>query len=108
MLLIVTTHFIPKGFRGLTVFPFVFIKFDGDRNNEVLIHHEKIHLRQQKEMLILPFYIWYGIEYTYRLFQYQNRNAAYQNISFEREAYAKEADLDYLKNRSFFAFLKFL
>ena len=99
MVLIVAKYFIPKGYRGLTVFPFVFIKFDRDRNNEVLIHHEKIHLRQQKEMLILPFYIWYGI---------QNRNTAYQNISFEREAYAKEADLDYLKNRSFFAFLKFL
>ncbi len=108
MFIVVSRYFIPKGFRGLTVFPFVFIKFDGDRNNEVLIHHEKIHLRQQKEMLILLFYIWYGIEYTYRLFQYRNRNTAYQNISFEREAYAKEADLDYLKSRSFFAFLKFL
>jgi hypothetical protein len=31
---------------------------------------------------------------------------AYRNISFEREAYANEKDLDYLKRRSFFGFLK--
>ena len=74
----------------------------------VFVNHEKIHLRQQLEMLILPFFIWYFLEYLVRLVQYKNKDLAYRNISFEREAYANETDLDYLKNRSFFRFLNYI
>ena len=49
--------------------------------------HEKIHIAQQKEMLVIPFYLWYFIEWLVRLFKKGN---AYQNISFEREAYVNE------------------
>ncbi|TDD78787.1 hypothetical protein [Flavobacterium caseinilyticum] len=104
MLLIVAKYLIPKGFRGLTLFPFVFVKFPEDKENRVFVNHEKIHLRQQTELLILPFFIWYLLEYLVRLFQYKNANLAYRNISFEREAYWNESNLDYLKNRSFLQF----
>lgn len=100
--------FIPKGFRGITLYPFIFIKNKTDSEDLTFINHEKIHLRQQIEFLILPFYIWYGIEYLIRRAQYKNKIIAYRNISFEREAYQNEADLNYLKKRSFWRFLKYM
>jgi len=108
MVVIVTKYLIPKGFRGLTIFPFVFIKYGFDSKNKVLLNHEKIHLRQQLELLVLPFFLWYFVEYAVRLLQYKNANLAYRNISFEREAYANENHLHYLETRTFFSFLKFL
>jgi hypothetical protein len=108
MFVIVAKYLIPKGYRGLTIFPFVFIKYAFDSENKVLVNHEKIHLRQQLELLILPFFVWYFVEYAVRLLQYKNANLAYRNISFEREAYANENHLDYLKIRRIFSFWKYL
>ncbi|MBG6110393.1 hypothetical protein H4V97_002630 [Flavobacterium sp. CG_23.5] len=107
MLLIVTKYLIPKGYRGLTAFPFVFVKYRVDKEDQVFVNHEKIHLRQQVELLVLPFFIWYFLEYLVRLIQYKNTEIAYRNISFEREAYANELNLEYLKHRPFFRFLKY-
>ncbi|PWB26834.1 hypothetical protein [Flavobacterium sp. HTF] len=108
MFLIVAKYLIPKGYRGMAVFPFVLMKYDFDKKNMVFVNHEKIHLRQQSELLIIPFFIWYFLEYLIRLIQYKNTALAYRNISFEREAYAKETDMNYLKNRSFFQFLHYI
>ena len=108
MFLIVAKYLIPNGYRGMAVFPFVIVKYGFDKTNVVFVNHEKIHLRQQLEMLIIPFFVWYLLEYLIRLLQYKNATLAYQNISFEREAYAKETDLSYLKNRSFFRFLNYI
>ncbi len=72
------------------------------------MNHEKIHLKQQLELLIIPFYLIYTIEFLVRLFQYKKRNLAYRNISFEREAYTNEFNLGYLKRRPFWRFLKYL
>jgi hypothetical protein len=108
MLLLQTKFLIPRGFRGLTIYPFVFFKEQSDRSNILFINHEKIHLRQQIEMLLLPFFIWYLIEFVIRLVQYKNVDLAYLNISFEREAYAHEKDRNYLDQRFFFSFLKYL
>jgi hypothetical protein len=108
MFLIVTKYLIPKGYRGLATFPFVFVKYRVDKENLVFLNHEKIHLRQQLELLVLPFFIWYFLEYLFRLVQYKNADLAYRNISFEREAYANELNLKYLKNRAFWRFLNHL
>ena len=108
MFVIVSRYLIPKGFRGITLFPFVIVSEKDLKQNSVMINHEKIHIRQQLELLILPFFIWYGIEFLVRLIIYRDRNAAYRNVSFEREAYANEKDLNYLKQRSFWRFLNYL
>lgn len=108
MFLIIAKYLIPKGYRGMAIFPFVFMKYASDKNNEVFVNHEKIHLRQQIELLILPFFIWYLIEYVVRLIQYKNTDLAYHNISFEREAYKNETNMNYLGNRSFFGFVQYL
>jgi hypothetical protein len=73
-----------------------------------LLNHEKIHIRQQLDLLVIPFFIWYALEYLYRFVQYRDRYKAYRNLSFEREAYKNEKDLHYLKKRSYLSFLKYL
>ena len=67
--------------------------------SETELNHELIHAAQQKELLYIPFFIWYGIEWIILYFKYRNWEKAYFNIRFEREAYHHEADLNYLKNR---------
>ena len=108
MILIVFKYLTPRGYRGLTFFPFVIVTNRDDALDRVFINHEKIHLRQQMELLILPFYIWYGIEFAIRLLILKDRKQAYKAISFEREAYENEKDLTYLKSRSFYEFIKYI
>ncbi|MEZ4786965.1 MAG: hypothetical protein R2790_03575 [Flavobacterium haoranii] len=108
MIVVAFKYLVPKGYRGITLFPFIFFLRKEDKRNVVLVNHEKIHIRQQLELLVIPFFIWYGLEFLVRLFQYKNRREAYRNISFEREAYTNEKDLDYLEQRSFWSFLKYV
>lgn len=93
---------------GITLFPFILLKKTEDRQNEVLVNHEKIHFYQQMELLIIPFYIWYLVEYFLKYLKYRNPQLAYRNISFEREAYENEENPDFLKTRTFWNFLKYL
>ncbi len=108
MFLIVNKYLLRKRFVGVTLWPFIVMKDRALENDVVFINHERIHFRQQRELLVLPFYIWYGLEFLVRLLQYKDRYKAYRNISFEREAYTNELDLDYLKRRSAWTFLRFV
>ena len=67
--------------------------------NKRLINHELIHTAQQKELLWIPFYIAYLIEWLYHLMRLRNWDKAYRAISFEREAYANDSNLHYLAHR---------
>lgn len=90
---------MPKGYRAITLYPFIFVRNASDKYDKVLINHEHIHLRQQKELLVLPFYIWYFLDFLFKYLRYRNWNKAYRNIIFEREAYNNQSNLDYLKVR---------
>lgn len=79
---------------GICLAPFGIYIRKGYWDN-ALIQHERIHWMQQMEMLILFFYLWYGIEYIIRRFQYTSHYRAYYNISFEREANKHEHNPDY-------------
>ncbi len=105
MFIIIYSKLIP--YDGMTIFPFIILKERGLEKNEVLMNHEKIHIKQQLEMLIIPFYILYGLDYVRKYFKYKNHFDAYFNIVFEKEAYQNEQDLTYLKNRKFWGWRKF-
>jgi len=108
-MIIVVNHFLlRKGVNGMALWPFVLMKDKRLKNDVTFLNHEKIHLKQQLELLIIPFYLWYVLEFLLRWIQYGNRHRAYRNISFEREAYSKEKDLQYLHRRSFWRFLYYL
>lgn len=111
MLRIIYNNIIPvKNFTALTLLPFIFVRssYKG-KLSTVIENHEKIHLRQQAEMLVIFFLIWYVVEYVIRWICYGfNHGKAYKNISFEREAYKKQSNLDYPRTRKHYAFLNFL
>lgn len=108
MRILVSKIIFTKNYQGIALWPFIILKKSALKTNMVLINHEKIHLRQQTELLILPFYIWYTIEYLIKWSIYKNRNQAYYNLSFEREAYKNENNLEYLNQRKYWSFLKHL
>ena len=62
-------------------------------------HPEAIHTAQMKELLYLPFYLLYVLEWLYRLMQLQDSRKAYRAISHEREAYDNQGNPDYLTER---------
>ena len=41
---------------AISIWPFIFLKHKYQKNDAILINHEKIHLQQQAELLIIPFY----------------------------------------------------
>jgi len=90
---------------GMAIFPFILVRTKSP--SKTLINHECIHLAQQLELLILPFYIWYLSEYLLNRFKGQNHQVAYSNICFEKEAYENEDKLAYLVNRRAWSFLKY-
>lgn len=99
------------GIRGITLFPFIILKERYDNNynvrrKEVLINHETIHIEQQKELLVLPFYVFYILEWFLKFFVYGTK--AYKNLSYEREANKFEDDLTYLDRRKRYAFVKYI
>lgn len=106
-MVVILKYLVPKSFSGITFFPFVFLRSKSLLLNEVLLNHERIHLRQQIELLIFPFYVLYVLEFFIRYIQYKDRFLAYKNISFEREAYLNENNLDYLKSRLFWNFYRY-
>lgn len=102
---VICAPFIPA--TGMAMFPFILVKHQGVKKQPLIINHEHIHLRQQLELLILPFYIIYLAHYLINLVIYKNHRQAYLNIVFEREAYQKDFDLNYLANRKTWAWLRF-
>lgn len=121
----IVNNIIPfKGFLAITFWPFIFTRKPLAEKDE---NHENIHGEQQKEMLIvgtvlalllfllgygwfsllaLPvFFWWYIVEWLVRIFINGN---AYRNISFEREAYANERNMGYIKTRKPFAWLGYI
>ncbi len=108
MPIVVNKYLIGRHFVGIALWPFIVVKERYLKDDKYFINHERIHLRQQAELLILPFYLLYLCEYVIRLIQYRNSQEAYRNISFEREAYEQEENLSYLKERKLWNFIKYL
>jgi hypothetical protein len=92
--------------EGMAFFPFILLRHKSP--DRILLNHERIHLKQQLELGLIVFYIWYLTEYLIRLARYRKHYLAYLHISFEKEAYQNQGDPDYLKTRTFWAFWKYL
>lgn len=107
-MVVIVTWLFAKNFRGLAIYPFIFLRNKNLKENLKIINHERIHLRQQIELLWVFFFLWYGIEFFIRWIQFRNPLTAYFNISFEKEAYANEVDMNYLKTRKLWSFWKYL
>jgi len=96
------------GISGITLFPFIILRDKQLKQDKRILNHERIHIRQQVELLVLPFYVLYLIEFTIGLIKYRNKTKSYMNISFEKEAYKNDSDLNYLKGRRWWAWVKLI
>lgn len=104
---IIRTNIIPfKGFAAVNIFGILFARKDAVIDRYV-INHEQIHTAQMKEMLYLFFYLWYFTEWLIRLI-INGKEDAYHCISFEREAWRHDLNLEYLSTRKHFFWMKYL
>ena len=104
---IIYNRFIPfKGFVAMNLFGILFARNEyRNKISDRTINHESIHTAQIKEMGYIFFYIWYLVEWLIRLLI---NSDAYRNISFEREAFINDDNLNYLKTRKRFSWLKYI
>lgn len=93
-----------KGYKCINLFGVLFVR-KGCTMRESDYNYEAIHTKQMKELLYVPFYILYLLEWLYRLTQKGN---AYRNISFEKEAHDNENDMDYLDKREHFSWIEYI
>lgn len=97
---------------GISIFPYIILREKYNSTDwwkargKRTINHESIHFQQQLELGILPFYVWYVLEWLFKLPFYGKK--AYENISFEREAYNNDSNLNYLQNRVRYNWLKLI
>lgn len=99
-------HFIP-GYKAMTIGPFILVK-KGTILTSTDLNHESIHWEQYKELLIIGFWICYVFEFIMLLLRYQNWHRAYRNISFEKEAYYNEDNLQYISNRKHYSWTRYV
>ena len=93
----------PKGFAAINIFGILFAR-KGANITEKTKNHERIHTAQMRELLYIPFYVLYLLEWLIKLLFYGG--SAYRNLSFEREAYNNDDNLQYLETRKPYAWVK--
>lgn len=111
---IIYNKWIPfPGFCALTFGSIIFArkKYEQTGLSKVTLNHEAIHEQQWKDFGIwyfgcIIFYLWYMLEWILKLPMYFWGKDPYSNISFEREAFSNQCDLEYLKKRKRFAWIK--
>lgn len=99
--IVVRSCLVPRRFC-VNIFGMLWVR-DHKMLTPALINHERIHTAQMRELLFIPFYILYLIEWLWRLAHLRNWYAAYTALSFEREAYSHGNNLHYLPSRRHFA-----
>lgn len=101
--IIVKRHPMGKKFLAICLCGLI---FSVRKLNKTELNHELIHVAQQREMLYIPFFIWYVVEWLVLLVKYRNWMEAYYHIRFEQEAYRHQADNTYLQHRKCFSYLR--
>lgn len=89
---------------AITIFPFIISK---EQMSETVLNHETIHIHQQKELLVIGFYLLYLFYYLIGYVKYKDKQMAYYMIPFEQEAYENDQNLDYLKDRRPYSWRKY-
>jgi hypothetical protein len=93
--------FTVSGTVGITLFPFIILD-PLYKDDSTLINHESIHIAQQRELWVLPFYLLYIYYYLKNRIKGSSHFQAYEDIPFEIEAYNYEDIPEYLSTRKSF------
>lgn len=94
--------------NAMALYPVMLFKHKALKHDPIIVRHEKIHFKQQLELLIVFFYTLYLLDYLFNLLKYRDHSKAYFNICFEKEAYQNDCNPDYLKNRKSYAWIRLL
>lgn len=87
----------------MALWPFIFVKGEA---KDVVLRHERIHLRQQVE-LPLVFLLLYGLFWLCKFIVTLDTDEAYYGNPFEKEAYGNQYNENYLKERRWFAWVRY-
>ncbi len=98
---IIVSRFVPKRYC-INLFNTIWTR-DASWIDKYVVNHERIHTAQQKELLFVFFYLFYGIEWFVRYLMCGSRLKAYRAMSFEAEAYENDKNLNYLSTRKPYA-----
>lgn len=113
----------PNGFYASTIFNKLYRreKYKNKPISKITYNHESIHLQQEldfvfgcEKLYVLGgciFYILYFLEWLVKLIISiftLGKVKAYRSISFEQEAYDNQNNLNYLKNRKRFNWVKYI
>lgn len=116
---VIKNKIIPfKGFKAITLWPFIFTRED---LSEADMRHERIHGEQQEETLVLPYYPLYLVFWLVEIIRcacdrkrgyhpFIKRpvwKRAYRSIPFEQEAYGNQHIKDYLDKRKRYCWFKY-
>ncbi len=103
--IIVECHLLQKTwFKGIMLFPFIVL--DRKINRKNVTNHETIHFYQARELLVIPFYVIYILNYLVNLLRFLNHTDAYLNVIFEKEAYRFQHNMTYISKRKPYAWLR--
>lgn len=103
--MIIVCKYLPA--RGMALWPLILVKNAGLKDDARLINHERIHHRQQLELLLIGFYIGYIINYLWLIIiRRRPHKLALREIIFEKEAYANDSNLNYLTTRKFYNYVQ--
>ena len=95
--------------KAITLYPFIIIKGKGDKR---LINHERIHICQQRELWVIPFYILYVLFWIKNLYKFWGKEnlfqKAYEWIPFEREAHSNDYSENYVLRRPKFGWANYM
>ena len=89
---------------AITLFPFIISR---EKMADDILNHETIHIAQQKELLVVFFYLLYGWDYLLGIIKYRSKEKAYFRIRFEQEAYENMYEEDYIENRKSYSWRKY-
>jgi len=95
----------PLNIGAITIF---FLVFSRGKINETTKRHETIHFQQFFELAFVGFPILYYGFWLLNLLKGDDRESAYYNIPFEKEAYYNDADENYLSKRKRFSWIHYI
>lgn len=104
-----------KGFGSITLFGFLVRRNEKKETSvsDITWNHESIHHQQAQDFHLwyfgyVIFYLLYFIEWLIKCLLAPFGYRAYYSVSFEQEAYRNQTNMNYLKERKPFTWMKYL
>jgi|TARA_R100001594_G_C3900745_1_gene230772 hypothetical protein len=97
--------FAPVSVYAVAFGPFTWYR---QKATPVIKNHESIHFFQQLELLFVFQWILYGLFWLIGLIKHRSTVLAYAENPFEKEAYLNQENLNYLDERKWFSWWRYL